>query len=92
MPGALALVFDSLKNEEIDYETILQFDKVLGLDLDKVKEKKVEVSDDIQKLINERQKARENKNWSESDRLRDVIKALGYTLEDTAEGQKVDKI
>ena len=92
MPGSLALIFDALKNEEIDYETILQFDKVLGLDLDKVKEKKVEVSDDIQKLINERQKARENKNWSESDRLRDVIKALGYTLEDTAEGQKVDKI
>ncbi|MDD2656061.1 MAG: cysteine--tRNA ligase [Patescibacteria group bacterium] len=91
-PGAVALIFDTLKNEEIDYETILQFDKVLGLDLDKVEEKKVEVSDDIQKLLNERQQARENKNWSESDRLRDVIKALGYTLEDTAEGQKVDKI
>jgi len=85
----LALVFDSLKNEEIDYETVLQFDKILGLELDKITKTQVEVPTDVQKLLDERKQARKNKNWSESDRLRDEIKALGYTVEDTSKGQKI---
>src|SRR3989339_32032 len=89
MPGALALVFDSLKNEEIDYETILQFDKVLGLGLDKVEEKQIEISTEVQQLLNERQQARTNKNWFESDRLRDEIAKLGFQVEDTSGGQKI---
>lgn len=88
-PSALALVFDSLKNEEIDYETVLQFDKILGLELDKITKTQVEVPTDVQKLLDERKQARKNKNWSESDRLRDEIKALGYTVEDTSKGQKI---
>ena len=91
MPGALALVFDSLKNEEIDYETILQFDKVLGLGLDKVEEKQIEISTEVQQLLNERQQARTNKNWFESDRLRDEIAKLGFQVEDTSGGQKITK-
>ncbi|PIZ96299.1 MAG: cysteine--tRNA ligase [Candidatus Magasanikbacteria bacterium CG_4_10_14_0_2_um_filter_33_14] len=91
MPGALASIFDALKNDEIDYETILQFDKILGLELDKIKKENIEIPDDVQKLLDERKKAREEKNWSESDRLRDEIKALGYNVEDTSEGQQISK-
>ena len=40
-------------------------------------------ADDIDELILQRNKARDEKNWSESDRIRDVLKAQGIVLEDT---------
>ena len=38
----------------------------------------------IQALIARRTQARQNKNWAESDRIRDELKAQGIILEDTA--------
>ena len=46
---------------------------------------------DIQAMVDERAEARKNKNWKRSDELRDAIKAAGYVLEDTPQGQKVRK-
>jgi cysteinyl-tRNA synthetase len=40
----------------------------------------------------QRKEARENKNWSESDRLRDEIAKLGFEVKDTSEGQEIKKI
>lgn len=39
----------------------------------------------IEALIARRAQARKNKNWAESDRLRDELKAQGVILEDTAD-------
>ena len=47
--------------------------------------------EEVQALADKRQKARDEKNWSESDRLRDEIAALGWTVQDTAEGAKLVK-
>lgn len=46
---------------------------------------------EIQDMVDNRAKARKDKNWKLSDELRDAIKAKGYILEDTAAGQKVRK-
>ena len=46
---------------------------------------------DIQAMGDERAEARRTKDWKRSDELRDAIKAAGYILEDTREGQKVRK-
>ena len=46
---------------------------------------------EIQAMVDERAAARKNKDWKRSDELRDAIKAAGYILEDTREGQKVRK-
>ena len=46
---------------------------------------------DIQALADARAQARKDKDWKKSDELRDQLKALGYTVEDTKEGQKVRK-
>ena len=46
---------------------------------------------EIQAMVDERAEARKNKDWKRSDELRDAIKAAGYILEDTREGQKVRK-
>ena len=46
---------------------------------------------EVQALAEQRQKVREEKNWAESDRLRDEIAALGWQVQDTAEGPKLEK-
>ncbi|MEW5830775.1 MAG: cysteinyl-tRNA synthetase [Chloroflexota bacterium] len=46
---------------------------------------------EVQALADRRQKARLDKDWAESDRLRDEIAALGWTVQDTPEGPKLVK-
>ncbi len=41
---------------------------------------------EIEKLIAERQQARQEKNWARSDQIRDQLKARGIILEDTPQG------
>ncbi len=94
MPRALAAVQELLKSnigDDQKYTTILDFDRILGLDLDQVN-KPQELPAEVKKLIDARQKAREDKEWEASDRLRDEIQALGYMVHDTPDGMKVIKI
>ena len=39
-----------------------------------------------------REEARQNKNWEESDKIRDQIKTLGYVIEDSSSGFRLKKI
>ncbi|OIO20270.1 MAG: hypothetical protein AUJ23_00645 [Candidatus Magasanikbacteria bacterium CG1_02_32_51] len=89
MPEALALIWEAFKDQTIDYNTIIKFDTVLGLDLDQVQEKNIKIPTEVLSLLDQRKTAREKENWSESDRLRDEIKALGFVIKDTSEGQKI---
>jgi cysteinyl-tRNA synthetase len=90
---ALAVAQEVLKSKIKDQEkleTILDFDKVLGLNLREALNV-VELPAEVDKIVNERQKAREEKNFDESDKLRGEIEKLGYTVEDTKDGQRVYK-
>jgi len=44
--------------------------------------------DDINLLIEQRATAKQEKNWSECDRIRDVLDAEDILLEDTAQGTR----
>lgn len=68
-------------------DALLELCDVLGL----LMKKASDLPADIQALANERVQARKDKNWKRSDELRDQLKELGYTVEDTKEGQKVRK-
>ncbi len=96
MPVAMSVVWDVAKNTKKSRqfaELLLDFDKVLGLDIDKKEElKKDEIPEEVQKLLDERNKARLNKDWAESDKLRDLIKEKGYIVKDSKEGTTVEKI
>jgi cysteinyl-tRNA synthetase len=46
-------------------------------------------SPEVLALIDQRQAARASKQWSESDRLRDAIAALGWVVKDTKDGPKL---
>jgi len=94
MPEVLALVWKVAKSDLSEgdkWATLLDFDKVLGLDLDKEITEEV-IPEEILKLAQERQKAREEKNWTESDRLREIIKNKGYLVEDLENNCKIRPI
>ena len=50
------------------------------------------VPEDIQRLVDERQLAREQKDWATSDALRDRLSELGYTVDDTPYGPLIKKV
>jgi cysteinyl-tRNA synthetase len=89
-PQAVAVVWEVLKSNipsEDKYDLVLEFDRILGLGLGDIKEKgALEVSERVRGLIEQRNKARNEKNYEESDRLRVEIEKEGYIVEDTSEG------
>jgi len=94
-PKALAIIWEMIKSKEISYEdkktALLKFDRVLGLDLDKIKKEEIVISDDIKELIKQRETARKNKDWDLSDELRKEIEVNGFVVEDTERGIKIKK-
>lgn len=95
MPQAIGIVWDVIKypsKSKQFAELLLKFDTVLGLNINKLDEDNIELPSDIQKLVEERKKAREDKNWQESDRLRDEIISKGYNIKDTKDGMQISKI
>ncbi len=55
-------------------------DELLGLQL---QDSTPDISDDAKRLIIERRRARDNKDWAESDRLRDELASSGIAVRDT---------
>lgn len=77
--------------------TILDFDRVLGLDLANGRQRILNevddaVPDEVQKLLNERDVARADKNWQKSDELRQKILALGFEVRDNDSGSVIRRI
>ena len=99
MPLAMGIVWEVVRNNKKSKqfaELLLEFDRILGLDLENSKkyleeQEKVELPKEILELVEQRKIARENKDWAESDRIRDVLKEKGYTVKDTKEGQIIEQ-
>ena len=85
----MSIVWDVIKNSKKSKkiaELLRKFDSVLAISIDKKEERKIEIPDEIIKLAEERKIARENKNWEESDKLRQEISDRGYNIKDTKDG------
>ncbi len=65
-----------------------------ALDILRQAEKKTDpgVPPEVQHLVDSRQAARARKDWSEADRYRDEIAALGWQVKDTPEGPQVERL
>ena len=100
MPLAMSIVWEVARNDCKSKELadlMLEFDKVLGLDLinseNYIKgQSDIEIPNEIKELLEKRKVAREEKNWALSDEIRDKIKNKGYIVKDTKEGMTVEKI
>ncbi len=96
---AIAAIFDIVKESNTNINAgsskgiiekalslLRELGEVLGIGLKK-KEKKLDK--EIQELIERRQQARKEKNWKKADEIRDKLKEMGITLQDTHQGVKV---
>ena len=94
MPAAMSVVWEVARNSKKSNKyanLLLEFDKVLGLDLVNAEEhiskmEEEEIPEEIKQLIEERKEARDNKDWEKSDKIRDIIIQKGYSIKDTKEG------
>lgn len=99
MPLAMGIIWEIARNEIKAKEwadLLLELDKVLALDLKNSKsyletEKEITLPEEIQKMVEERKQARNNKDWAKSDELREKIEQAGYHVKDTKEGMIVEK-
>ncbi len=67
---------------------MVKIDKVLGV----LEEKEEKLSPELKKLIDEREKARKEKNYEKADKIRQQLKEKGVILEDTKEGVRWKKV
>jgi cysteinyl-tRNA synthetase len=95
--GALASVFDFVRevNNLIDANMLsveeakkvqaflAEFDAVFGI-LGEVK--KETLPQEAQELVTKREEARKAKDWKTADEVRQQLKAMGFVIEDTAQG------
>jgi cysteinyl-tRNA synthetase len=103
VPEAMKYVFDFVKKvnklidetavgvngarESIDF--LKRIDSVLGV-LD-FSEKFFEISEEQQKLVDERIQAKKDKNWARADEIRNLLKSQGIELVDNKDGTSVAK-
>ncbi|QQS61663.1 MAG: cysteine--tRNA ligase [Candidatus Moraniibacteriota bacterium] len=102
-PQALSIIYEMMHAVYIaihnnsfsstNAQEILSFwetaNSVLGLNLKK--EKEYTLPENIEKILQERQIARENKNYILADTLRKKIESFGYEIQDTQETQTIQK-
>lgn len=93
IPRALGLMWKVIKDERLKEkdkkELLLDFDRVFGLGLDKIKTQ--EIPEKIKKLSEKREELRKKGKWQEADEIRKKIKNLGWQIEDTEKGPKIKK-
>jgi len=93
MPRALALLWEVIKSEKLNaktkYDLLIDFDKVMGLNLGKIKAEKIPAA--ILKLAKEREQYRQEKNFAKSDKLRKKIESLGFLIDDSPSGPKLKR-
>lgn len=93
IPQALALTHDLLQDPSVNTDTKLQtlidFDQIFGLGFINLTEEIV--PEEIKKLADTREVARQAKDFAKSDELRKEIESLGYTIKDTPNGYEIRK-
>jgi len=96
--GALSHLFNLVRetNRALDAGTLTDGQAVIALHVRNQIDSIIGLSPDIRSipaavlaLIEQRQVARANKQWGESDRLRDAIATLGWIVKDTKDGPKL---
>lgn len=92
MPQALALVWkvlDSAMEPANKKATLLYFDQIFGLELDKVEQ--ITIPTQVQDLVEQRQRMKLQGRYDEADTIRKKIIGLGYQVNDTANQSSVVK-
>lgn len=93
LPKAVQITWKMLDdfnfNPKKKIKLLEKFDKVLGLDIKTMKDQRLQIPKEIQKLIDSRERFRKNKMWAEADIIRSRISEKGYKIEDTPKGPRI---
>ena len=96
--SAITVLYDVLKDDELNGATkrtlIENFDKVLSLDLLKDDNLKIDADlvEYIENKINQRKEAKQNKDFTLADAIRNELLEKGIELKDTREGTTWNKL
>ena len=91
---ALTAIYNVLKSNMNDYtkfKLISEFDEVLSLDLT-INDKEISIDEEVEKLIQERNIAKQNKDYVKADKIRQELMDMGIKIIDTREGTKFERI
>lgn len=94
LPQALAVMWEMVKSDLPSFhkaDQLLKMDQILGLNLDKYIGVKIEIPEEVMKLVEQREEARKTGNFVKSDEVRKEIKKMGFEIEDTPNGSKLKK-
>jgi cysteinyl-tRNA synthetase len=84
--GMMGVLFDNLGKLKKDHDELCAvkgfLQQVLGLTLAPLPEKTVQMTPEIERLLQQRKQARAEKDWALADELRDELKALGIQVHD----------
>jgi cysteinyl-tRNA synthetase len=88
-PRALAIVWELVKSSLADgvkKATVLECDRVLGLGLAQwVPDTRI-IPREVRNLVQQRSKARKEREWAAADQIRVRLSELGYEVEDSPDG------
>ena len=93
-PRALAVAWEALRGDlppAIKRATLLKFDRIFGLGLAEWVPKQETAPDAVTALAEARLAARRAKKWPEADRLRALLHAAGWEMEDRSDGYALKK-
>lgn len=91
-PQALAVLWEMMKSNipsEDKYDLALFFDEVFGLKLAEPMAAERQPTAEVKKLVEEREKLRNEGKFKEADKVRKKIQDLGFVVEDTGQGPKI---
>jgi cysteinyl-tRNA synthetase len=90
MPKAVSVLWAVVKDDDLGnkekYELLCAFDRIFGFGVEEWHLEKVEISSEIEELVQKREEARKNKDFKTADEIRDELKSKGIILEDTPQG------
>lgn len=93
---ALALMWENLST--LNKATLRQADRILGLGFADARPpqkltvlKQEDLPEDVKELVEEREEARTTRDFAKSDHLRGRLEELGFSVTDSADGQKITK-
>jgi cysteinyl-tRNA synthetase len=91
-PGALSDFWNLLRDEQMPaaakLAALYRMDAVLGLGLEAMERKELSLDDEVRALVEEREQARQAKNYARADEIRKILGDRGIVLEDTPRGTR----
>ena len=92
LPKALSIAWEMVSSSypgSAKKRSLIKMDEILGLGLAGFKPEKLEVPEEVKKLIQKREEFRAINDFAEADKIRVQIEEIGFTIEDTDTGTKI---